>query len=455
MCLVHTCRENTYWTSDSFSSVYVFLFSLPADTDGKKVHLTMSTHEANGEKKSELSPPPLEFARFIEVEQIDDGLNSQQRDGEQRERTETFRNLTAAVAPVQGINRVFGGYVSAQAAYAAFKTVPEGFLIHVGFMFIPLPSSLSSPFREKEMTLLGRIITQEKLNEQNISGSYVLQGHTDVPFIYTVRHIRDGKNYAVRAVDARQGGRICFTCLCSFKRAEKYAPFSHQPIPLQETYKSLLAGKKPQDHLPSPGVDVDWFIEQVKEGYVEEGEFPGVFAKKVDMQDFNQRDEVKREPDRYRQLLLYSLRSPPDGSGGDKRYSNQDLQVLKQREDAGEFDNLYACAHLYACDKNSLFVAARALDHQKPMAIASLSMTVIFHRRNSPLRMVDWDAAFSRKDQQEGPLPMKWYIQENWTPGSGDNRVGFESRIFAPDGTLLATVLQDGQLRLADPDSKL
>ena len=272
-----------------------------------------------------------------------------------------------------------------------------------------------------------------------------------MPFIYTVRHIRDGRNYSVRAVDARQDGRICFSCLCSFKRAEKYAPFSHQPaIPAKETYRSLLAGKRPHDHPNSPGIDVDWWIEQVNEGHADDGEFPGLVVKKVDMQDFNDSDVVKREPDRYRQLVLYCLRSSPDGSSKDKKYSLDELQLLKQRVDSGEFDNLYACAHMYACDKNSLFLAARALDHQLHAAIASLSMTVIFHQRDSPLRMIDWDATFSRKN---GHLPMKWFVQDAWTPSSGDNRVSHESRLWSPDGTLLATTLQDGQLRLAEPDS--
>ena len=200
---------------------------------------------------------------------------------------------------------------------------------------------------------------------------------------------------------------------------------------------------------------MDWYIDQINQGYADDGVFPGLFVTKGDMKDFNTRDLVKRDPSRYRQLVFYRLRGSPDLDDGDVdgETITKDLLSLKEKEDSGEFDNLYACAHMYACDKNSLFLPARALDRQIHSAMASLSMTVIFHQRDSVLRMIYWDAAFARND---GSLPTKWFIQEAWTPASGDNRVSYETRLWDPNGRLLATTLQDGQLRVAPPDdSKL
>lgn len=289
---------------------------------------------------------------------------------------------------------------------------------------------------------------------QNMSGSFVLQGRTDRPFIFSVRHIRDGANYCVRAVDVRQKDRICFNCLCSFKLSEKHSSpsFHHQPVPVQARYKSVLDGKRPQDHPNSPAIDVDWYIEEVESGDTPEEEFPGLHARKPDMRAYNETEEVKRSPEKYRQLGLYCLRGSPEAEGEQRSPTSQNRDELRAREQTGEFDNLYACAHMYACDKNSLFLAARALGHQTFSAMASLSITVVFHQHGESLRMVDWDAV---PEEAGESLPKKWFIQEAWSPSSGDSRVAHESRLWGPDGTLLATTLQDGQLRLHDTSAKL
>ncbi|BDD59706.1 hypothetical protein MPDQ_006326 [Monascus purpureus] len=353
-------------------------------------------------------PPPLSFVNLMALERLDDPNNRPDGDNE---KIEKFRSLATPYTPVTG-PRVFGGHIYAQSAYAASKTVKRGFVIH------------------------------------NISGSFIRQGRNYTPFAYTVRHIRDGRNYCVRAVDARQKGKICFSCICSFKRAERQTPFRHQPAPAQETYRAILDRKRPEDHPLSPCIDVDWWMQQVEEGSVSEQIFPGLYARKADMKGYNETDDVKKNPEKYRQLMIYCLRGSPDESAA----VSADNTGLKEKDKSGEYDNLYACAHLYASDKNSLFLAARALGHQTYSAMASLSLTVIFHEHGEALRMIDWDAESQQKDE---PSSRKWFIQEAWTPRSGDNRVVHESRLWSPDGTLLATTLQDGQLRLHEREGKL
>ncbi|GIJ83827.1 hypothetical protein Asppvi_002657 [Aspergillus pseudoviridinutans] len=319
------------------------------------------------------------------------------------EKVERFQSLAAPYPPGMG-EMAFGGHVYAQSAYAASKTVGKGFVIH------------------------------------DMTGTFILPGRLDVPYVYTVRHIRDGSMYCTRAVDARQDGKICFSCLCSFKRLEGEQTFHHQPAPAQERFKSLLAGKKPEDHLPSPSADADWWIEQVQRGHITEPEFPGLDVWKVDMTSYNATEEVKQSPENYRQLTLYALKGSPQDQ--DVALSKEDL---KDRENTGEFDNLYACAHMYASDKNSLFLIPRALGHKTWSAMASLTLTVVFHHHGEALRMIDWDAG---QEEDGKGLPRKWFIQEGWTPTSGENRAIHESYLWSPQGVLLATSYQDSLLRL-------
>lgn len=276
-----------------------------------------------------------------------------------------------------------------------------------------------------------------------MTGSWILPGRLDVPYVYNVRHVRSGGLYCTRSIEARQKGKVCFIGLCSFKRREKEA-FSHQPLAGQYRFRSILDGKRPEDYPPSPSVDADWWVQYVKEN-ITEREFPGVDVRKVDMKNHNQSEEVKRNPEMYRQLHLYSLKGLPE-----QLYGSISMKDLEAKDQSGEYDNLYACAHMYASDKNSVPLAPHALGHPNFTAIASLTLMVIFHQRGDALRMIDWDTA---SNQHSDDLPKKWFLQEAWTPSSGDNRATHESYLWSPNGTLLATTLQDSLLRI--PAGKL
>ncbi|OJZ88309.1 hypothetical protein ASPFODRAFT_43962 [Aspergillus luchuensis CBS 106.47] len=320
------------------------------------------------------------------------------------EPTERFESIAPPYPPGEG-TRAFGGHVYAQAAYAASQTVEKGFVIH------------------------------------SVSGTFILGGLLDVPYEYTVRHLRDGKMYCTRSVDVRQANQICFSCLCSFKRGEGQSGFSHQPAPVQERYASVIAGKKAEEYPVSPSVDADWWIEGVKAGDLTEREFPGVDVRKVDMGTFNQSEDVKSHPEKYRQLAMYSIKGLPIVGGEERR--------VREREEAGEFDNLYACAHMYACDRNSLLLIPRALGETRWSSMASLTLTVVFHELGEALRMLDWGS------KGDGAPGKKWFIQEGWTPRSAENRAVHESWLWTPDGKLLATSYQDSLLRLTSSRGKL
>lgn len=279
---------------------------------------------------------------------------------------------------------------------------------------------------------------------QSVSGFFLLPGRLDVPFIYAVRHVRDGGNYCLRAVEVRQKGRVCFSSLCSFKRPEaQQHNLSHQPpfSELEKRYESVLRGKRPQDHPVAPGIDAPWYIQYVEAGDIQELDFPGVEVRKVDMGQYNLTDEVKKNPHQYRQLQFYRFRGSPEE---ESKAVDELRQKSKGRD--GEYDNLFACAHLYASDKNSLFIISRALGQPDGWShLASLSLTVIFHQHGDSLRMIDWDSG-----------ERKWFLEEFWTSRSGENRALHETRLWAADGILLATAVQDALVNFKEPaDSKL
>lgn len=275
-----------------------------------------------------------------------------------------------------------------------------------------------------------------------MTGTFILGGRLDVPYVYTVRHLRDGFMYSTRSVDARQDGKICFSCVCSFKRNENQRLFHHQPPPVQARFKEKLSAKRPEDQPISPSIDADWWIDNVQQGNVEEAEFPGLDVRKTDMKDYNQRKEIQERPDQYRQLAQYRLKGLPDED------PNATLAQIREREHAGEYDNLYACAHMYSSDKNSLLLIPRALGIKYWSEMASLTLTVIIHQHGEALRMIDWASTSTDKGSD---VAMKWFIQEGWTPQSAENRAVHESHLWSPDGTLLATSLQDSMFRLRKP----
>ncbi|KAJ5728962.1 uncharacterized protein N7483_003470 [Penicillium malachiteum] len=349
---------------------------------------------------------PSSFAALMALQRLDDTeVNKSSSDPE---RIEQFQSLAAPYPPGLG-NRAFGGHVYAQSAYAASKTVEKGFVIHA------------------------------------ITGSFIVGGRLDIPYIYTIRHVRDGYMYSTRAVDARQDGKICFSCLCSFKRDEGFQDYQHQPPAVQDRYRDILSAKRPEEQDISHSVDVDWWIEAADKGDITEKKFPGLDVRKVDMQNFNKSEEIKSNPEKYRQLMHYCLKGSPD------EQADATLEEIRERELAGEYDNLYACAHMYASDKNSLLLIPRALGFTRWAEMGSLSLTVIVHRHGNPLRMIDWDAVSKNGDSS---LQMKWFIQEGWSPQSAENRVVHESHLWNHDGKLIATSMQDGMLRVQKLSSR-
>ena len=154
-----------------------------------------------------------------------------------------------------------------------------------------------------------------------------------------MQKIRDGRSYATRQVTVIQEGdaaeTIFFTCTCSFKTAEESYFDAQENIDLWTDYSAALAGKKPGDFEEVPGVDVLWYWKWRKETGQNDA-FPGLQSTKADMEPYNK----DRHPLDRRGLIFYRAWGdiPPDEP------------------------NLHLVAHLYASDRNSLYIVVNLFD---------------------------------------------------------------------------------------------
>ena len=120
-------------------------------------------------------------------------------------------NLFRGNSPKTSWQRVFGGQVIGQAMVAACRTV-EG----------RLPHSLHCYF--------------------------ILPGDPQIPIIYQVERLRDGKSYSTRRVTAIQHGNAIFSIMVSF-HAEEEGAFNHQEkmpdVPPPEKLTAEEVSKQP------------------------------------------------------------------------------------------------------------------------------------------------------------------------------------------------------------------
>jgi acyl-CoA thioesterase II len=57
---------------------------------------------------------------------------------------------------------------------------------------------------------------------------FILSITGEVPIIYTVQRIRDGRSYATRSVTASQNGKAAFVLSCSFAKSDEFIHVEHQ-----------------------------------------------------------------------------------------------------------------------------------------------------------------------------------------------------------------------------------
>jgi acyl-CoA thioesterase II len=274
--------------------------------------------------------------------------------------------------------------------------------------------------KSSSCSTVGHPETDSKGDTQGVTGWFILEGLLDVPFIYKVHNIRDGRSYCTRIVNVTQatGKGTCFTCTCSFKTDETSTLDTQRSMDLWQTYSSVLKDKTPEDFPEAPGMDVPWYWKELEQGHPND-KFPGLKTLKANMKAFNE----PRQPLDRRQLIFYkTIGDMPDDA------------------------NLHMCAHLYASDRNSLFIVANHLEVGDAWTqMGSLAHTVNFL---APVKDLLFKAA---RENTPGNPQGDWFCSEDWTERASVGRGILHSRGWSPDGTHVMTVMQDGMIRVGEP----
>ncbi|KAI8082598.1 HotDog domain-containing protein [Gilbertella persicaria] len=256
-----------------------------------------------------------------------------------------------------GARGAFGGQIVAQALRAAFYTVEEEFDVH----------SLHSYF--------------------------ILPGNVEMPVIYQVQRLRDGRSYATRFVTASQGGKAIFVCSFGFAKPDKNIQVTHQTqmpkVPEPET-------------LPSE-------VELLQKA-LENKDLPPKYHEHIKLRI------EESSPVDYREI---NVPSP----------SFQAQRWFKTRGHLASDKRLHACVIAYASDSGFIGVTAKANDipATKIGMLISLDHAVWFH-------------APARADE--------WLLYDMHSPRTNDGRGIVFGRIYNKDGKLIATTAQEGVVRL-------
>ncbi|MCR6031187.1 acyl-CoA thioesterase II [Nocardioides sp. zg-579] len=217
---------------------------------------------------------------------------------------------------------------------------------------------------------------------------FLLPGDYSVPIVYDVERIRDGRSFLTRRVVARQHGRPIYYQTLNFQRPEE--GWEHQDV-------------QPEVGRPEDGIDM---VELMRSRGAEDADALGKEWNAIDVRYLgNTRHGLPDHPVHQAQAQMW-------------------IRVKDRLPDD-------PVAHLgtfaYASDISLLgaSLAAHPADPRTTM-MASLDHTIWFHR---PFRADEW------------------WLYDQWSPSASGGRGLSLGRVFTEDGTLVATVAQEGLIR--------
>lgn len=221
---------------------------------------------------------------------------------------------------------------------------------------------------------------------------FILPGDPQVPTMYEVERLRDGKSYSMRRVTAIQHGHAIFSLMVSF-HAEEEGAFDHQDempdVPPPEKLTAEELSKQPM---------------------------------------FPEKPEFLRHY--YESDRPIELRPVGIGRYFGKTIEGGRIHVwMKAAAKLPDDPALHMCALAYASDfslLDAVLARHRRSLFDKRMVLIALDHAMWFHR---PFRMDDW----------------LLYAKES--PSAQGGRGLTRARIFKADGTLVASVAQEGSVR--------
>lgn len=225
---------------------------------------------------------------------------------------------------------------------------------------------------------------------------FLLPGDISVPIVYDVEHVRDGRSFTTRRVAARQHGKPIFYLTASFQIAED--------------------GYDHQDRMPEVPAPDDC------------PEFAELF------------ERVSKAPRAAwdREWAALDIRYVGDSRFGADWHSDDHPGIarlwMRAAGDLSDDIRTHACVLTYASDLTLL--GAALVPHNthlgaRNLQVASLDHSMWFHR---PVRVDEW------------------LLYDQVSPSAHGARGLALGRVFAQDGTLVATIAQEGLIRLIERD---
>ncbi|WP_408895559.1 acyl-CoA thioesterase [Nocardioides sp. R1-1] len=231
----------------------------------------------------------------------------------------------------------------------------------------------------------------EGMHVHSLHSYFLLPGDYTVPIIYDVERIRDGRSFATRRVLARQHGRPIYYQSLNFQRAEE--------------------GLEHQDAMPS--------VKAPEEGL----DLMALMAER------GSDDGLSKE---WAALDVRWLGSSAHGLEPDPMHPAQTQVWIRVDGRLSDDPMEHLATFTYASDVSLLGATLAAHPGTGPHSVqmASLDHTIWFHR---PFRADEW------------------WLYDQWSPSASGGRGLALGRIFTQDGTLVATVAQEGLIRPRTP----
>lgn len=236
-------------------------------------------------------------------------------------------------------------------------------------------------------SLIGACRTVEGRLPNSLHGYFIRPGDPQVPIVYQVERLREGKSYSTRRVTAIQHGNAIFSIVVSFHVGEEGA-YDHQDKMPLVTVPELLAAELPKQPMYCETME---FIRRHYAIELRPVEIERCVGQKID-------------DGRVHTWIKIAARLPDDPT-------------------------LHMCALAYASDYPLLDAVTARYERpmfDKRMMMASLEHAMWFHRS---FRADEW----------------LLYAKESLSAQGG--RGLLRGLIFKPDGTLVASVAQEGSVR--------
>jgi acyl-CoA thioesterase len=293
-----------------------------------------------------------------------------------------FTNTRKAWVP-PGARGVYGGTVIAQCLASAQKTVPDDFYPHSCHCY------------------------------------FILAGSGSIPILFHVERVRDGRSFATRTVQARQRGRCIFTTTISFVREDAGG---------EKTVRHAVPMPDEASTPPAP----DW---QDEPEWAKGGPFQNYRMPVVN---------PAARPDEQRCQQWMRCRGKISEAGGRQAHLNA-LAYISDSTFIGTVSRVHRLWRMpFKPEDFDDGVAEEYKERfQKLAEHEGLGSTVDEWKTRPKLgMMVSLDHSIYFHEPRRVKVD-EWMFADMETPWSGDGRGFVTQRIFASDGTLLATCVQE------------